>query len=128
MSLADEYRRQLAWRSWDEILSAPCRRSPTCAPCPTSRLPRFAHEPVSHATRTLLDDYARDSPAAGRYDFAMGRRLPGELERAGFRIESSFTVEDRELSFQGPAAPGVIDAWRSRFCIAVTTPAPEGAS
>ena len=75
----------------------------------------FGHLPVSERTRELLDAYVRQSLAAGRYDFRMGRRLTSHLERAGFTVSRSWTVEDREFAFSGPAAPGVISAWGQRF-------------
>jgi ubiquinone/menaquinone biosynthesis C-methylase UbiE len=74
----------------------------------------FGHEPVSDSTRTLLDGYATESLQAGRYDFHMGRKLKGHMQRAGFTV-STLTVTDRELSFDGPADAAVIDAWRNRF-------------
>ncbi len=75
----------------------------------------FGHEPLSSATRALLDDYREDALVAGRYDFLMGRKLRGHLERAGFAIESELVLEDRELAFDGPALPDVIDAWHRRL-------------
>jgi SAM-dependent methyltransferase len=75
----------------------------------------FGHEPVAPTTRSLLDAYVRDARDAGRYDFQMGRRLPGYVEQCGFTISRTFTVEDQELSFTGPARPEIIDAWRARF-------------
>ena len=71
----------------------------------------FGHEPVDPRTRKLLDGYAHEAQAAGRYDFHMGRRL------AGYALKDSrtFDVPDRELSFHGPAEPEVLDAWRARF-------------
>lgn len=75
----------------------------------------LGHEPVSDRTRKLLDDFAEEALLAGRYDFHMGHKLGNHLESAGFSISQVFTVEDRELSFQGPADPGVVQAWRARF-------------
>ncbi len=53
--------------------------------------------------------------AAGRYDFHMGRKLRDYLERCGFAGSKVLTLEDQELSFDGPARPQVLDAWRNRF-------------
>jgi SAM-dependent methyltransferase len=75
----------------------------------------FAHEPVQARTRELLAAYAEDSLGAERYDFRMGRRLAGEVERAGLVVERAFTVPDRELAFDGAAEPAVLAAWRLRF-------------
>lgn len=75
----------------------------------------FGHEPLSSRTRGLLDAYAKDSLAAGRYDFHMGRKLPDHLRAAGFTVTLTFTVADQELSFDGPATDEVIEAWRERL-------------
>ena len=75
----------------------------------------FGHEPLGARTRSLLEAYARDALAAGRYDFHMGRRLAGHLERAGFAVTKALAVGDQELSFDGSARPEVLDAWRARF-------------
>ncbi len=75
----------------------------------------FGHEPVTERTRSLLEGYVRDALAAGRYDFRMGRKLDEQLERAGFRVMSALTLDDRELAFQGAADPDVAGAWRARF-------------
>ena len=66
-------------------------------------------------TKRLLDDYAGDALDAGRYDFHMGRRLSGHLERSEFTGSKVLTVEDQELSLRGPAHPAVVEAWRARF-------------
>jgi len=75
----------------------------------------FGHEPLPPRVKALLDAYQADALSAGRYDFHMGRKLKDHLERAGFSVVQEFTVADRELSFQGPAQPEVLDAWRARF-------------
>lgn len=75
----------------------------------------FGHSPLSERVQSLLDSYARDSLLAGRYDFHMGRKLAGHLERCGFTVDKVLALEDRELSFRGAALPDVIDAWRRRF-------------
>ena len=75
----------------------------------------FGHEPLDFRTRALLHAYAERALEAGRYDFRMGRKLSGYLERCGFEISKALTLGDRELSFSGPADPGVVEAWRRRF-------------
>jgi SAM-dependent methyltransferase len=75
----------------------------------------FGHEPLGTHTRSVLDAHARDALRAGRYDFHMGSKLRGYLERAGFTIVTEMVVADDELSFEGPAPAGVLEAWRSRF-------------
>lgn len=75
----------------------------------------FGHEPVSARTRELLDAYAADGLAARRYDFHMGSKLRGAMEGAGLSVCNELRLRDRELSFDGPAEPAVLDAWRTRL-------------
>ncbi len=75
----------------------------------------FAHEPLGAGARALLDAYAREALGAGRYDFHMGRKLRRHLEACGFTVSRTLVLDDRELSFAGPALPEVIEAWRARL-------------
>ena len=75
----------------------------------------FGHEPVGPSTKAWLDAYAKDALEAGRYDFHMGHKLRDYLERSGFTVSKELVLEDQELSFDGPALPEVVDAWRNRF-------------
>jgi SAM-dependent methyltransferase len=75
----------------------------------------FGHEPVEAQTRSLLAAYAQDAFDANRYDFHMGRKLRGHLERTGFAIAELRTLADKELCFDGPASSDVIESWRSRL-------------
>jgi ubiquinone/menaquinone biosynthesis C-methylase UbiE len=75
----------------------------------------FGHEPLSVRTKALFRAYAEHALAAGRYDFHMGRKLRAHLERSGFTVSKTLTLEDQELSFNGPAPLEVLDAWRARF-------------
>jgi hypothetical protein len=45
----------------------------------------------------------------------MGHKLRDHLERSGFQVSSVLTVVDQELSFDGPAQPEVVEAWRKRL-------------
>jgi SAM-dependent methyltransferase len=75
----------------------------------------FGHEPLDERVRSLLNAYADESLAAGRYDFRMGGKLRAALERSGLRVEKHFMLEDQELAFTGAARPDVLDGWRQRF-------------
>ncbi|HAX41565.1 MAG TPA: class I SAM-dependent methyltransferase [Bryobacteraceae bacterium] len=75
----------------------------------------FGHQPLAPRTTARLTAYYDDALATGRYDFRAGRKLKQHLEKAGFRVAQSMTLADRELSFNGPAGPGVVEAWRARF-------------
>lgn len=75
----------------------------------------FGHEPLSEQTKSILSRYAEEAYAAGGYDFRMGRKLEGHLERSGFKITKVMSLKDQELAFNGPARPEVVDSWRARF-------------
>jgi len=75
----------------------------------------FGHEPLSALAKSRFAAYARDALQTGRYDFHMGGKLRGHLEEGGFGVSKSLALQDRELSFEGPALPEVCDAWRARF-------------
>ena len=75
----------------------------------------FGHEPLDSRTKSLLESYARDAFVASRYDFHIGRKLGDHLRRSGFTVWKALTLEDHELSFDGPARPEVVDAWRTRL-------------
>lgn len=75
----------------------------------------FGHEPLAAESRALFDGYTEEALAAGRYDFRMGRKLRGHLERAGFTVLQELALEDRELAFEGVALPEVVEAWRRRL-------------
>lgn len=75
----------------------------------------FGHEPLGARAKALFEAYAREALAAGRYDFHMGRKLQDHLERSGFAVLKTLTLEDQEFSFSGPALPEVVEAWRRRF-------------
>lgn len=75
----------------------------------------FAHEPLEAPVREHLEAYVADALAARRYDFRMGRKLRGHLERAGLAVTAELALADQEFSFDGPARPEVHEAWRERF-------------
>jgi trans-aconitate methyltransferase len=75
----------------------------------------FGHAPLRKRAREKLEAYTRDALAARRYDFYMGRKLAGHLERAGFTVDAVLELDDRELAFSGRAEPDVVEKWRARF-------------
>jgi SAM-dependent methyltransferase len=75
----------------------------------------FGHQPLSASSKALLRAYADEALASGRYDFFMGRKLRDHMQTCRFAVSKVFTVDDREFSFNGPALPEVLDAWRARF-------------
>jgi len=75
----------------------------------------FAHEPLPGDARALLKSYTDAAAEAGRYDFAMGRRLRAFLTNAGCNVREELELPDREFTFGGAAESDVLDAWRQRF-------------
>lgn len=74
----------------------------------------FGHEPLSVRTKALFRAHAERALAAG-YDVHMGQKLRAHLEQSGFHVTKMLTLDDKELSFDGPARPDVLDGWRARF-------------
>jgi SAM-dependent methyltransferase len=75
----------------------------------------FGHEPMDVEAKALLSAYTDAALAADRYDLRMGRKLRGHLEGSGFLVTTTLTLEDKELSFEGPADSQVLDAWAARL-------------
>lgn len=75
----------------------------------------FAHEPLDPAVAAVLDAHVASALEHNRYDFRMGRELAAHLECAGFAVERTLTVGDRELCFDGPAPPEIAAAWAARL-------------
>jgi len=75
----------------------------------------FGHHPLSTRTSFLLQAYTQEATSAGRYDFRMGRKLQQYLKQSGYIVLQVVELPDEELSFNGPAKPEVIRAWRTRF-------------
>lgn len=75
----------------------------------------FGHAPLSERTRSLLQGFADDARACGRYDFRMGGKLRDCLGQAGFAVTRVLTLPDQEFCFEGAAAPEVLEAWRRRL-------------
>jgi hypothetical protein len=75
----------------------------------------LGHEPLASALKEELTMFYREARSAGRYDFECGRRLAAAAAAAGLTILHEGTVADDELSFQGPAAADVLEAWRLRL-------------
>ncbi len=74
----------------------------------------LGHEPLSEASHRSVQAFYEEALRERRYDFAIGRKLRAVLQNNGFRVRS-FTLADKELSFNGPADPVVAHAWMDRF-------------
>ena len=74
----------------------------------------LGHEPLSHKTRSTIHEFYEEAFREKRYDFRAGRKIQGVLESNSFNVTSR-VLEDKELSFNGPANPDVEQAWIDRF-------------
>jgi SAM-dependent methyltransferase len=96
------------WRSWATLLK------PTGWACVIDIDDLLGHEPISAPTRARIGSFYEDALERQRYDFRIGRKLCSAIGASGFQV-AQFELDDSEFSFQGPAEPLVLDAWRLRF-------------
>jgi ubiquinone/menaquinone biosynthesis C-methylase UbiE len=96
------------WSSWASLLK------PTAWVCVIDIDDLLAHQPLSAATEERIKSFYADALVQRRYDFNVGRKLHSALEALGFTV-TQFELEDRELSFDGPAQDDVLEAWEQRF-------------
>jgi len=73
----------------------------------------FGHEPLEPRFFASLRAFYQD--AKGRYDFECGRRLRSSMETIGLSTVHEAVLPDDEFSFDGPASPEVLQAWRDRL-------------
>jgi SAM-dependent methyltransferase len=74
----------------------------------------LGHEPLSCKTHSTIHEFYEDAFREKRYDFRAGGKIQRVLENNGFSV-TSLVLEDKELSFNGPADPDVKAAWIDRF-------------
>lgn len=75
----------------------------------------FGHTPMSHSTRNVFREYYHHARANNTYDFEMGSKLETFMVDCGLSIIHEENRYDRELAFEGPAEPQIIEAWAMRF-------------
>lgn len=73
------------------------------------------HGPLPNDVFRTLDDFERSMRRDNLYGFRMGSRVAGVLEGLGFEINEIDNPQDPELNFEGPAPPGIADAWSARL-------------
>lgn len=73
------------------------------------------HTPFPSRWSSELERFYEAARTGGRYDFQSGRRLAPALRTARFHVDHESTLEDDELSFQGPATSDVLEAWQQRL-------------
>jgi ubiquinone/menaquinone biosynthesis C-methylase UbiE len=74
----------------------------------------LGHEPLSRKTHNTIHEFYEDAFREKRYDFRIGRKIQDVLKKNGFSV-TSLVLEDKELSFNGPADADVKQAWIDRF-------------
>jgi SAM-dependent methyltransferase len=75
----------------------------------------FNHEPMNQTDRAAVDRFYEEADRIGQYNFRAGSCLEQWVERAGFKIETSFCLPDSELAFEGPVSADVTLSWKNRF-------------
>lgn len=75
----------------------------------------LGHAPLDEPSRDVVRRYYARALARGAYDFRMGGKLAEHAADAGLVVASAQVLSDEELSFQGPARPEVLTAWRQRL-------------
>ena len=73
----------------------------------------FGHQPLCPSTSKLFNDLLQIKN--NRYDPEMGNKLKDMLIESGFTVFHEENKYDKELSFDGPAEPRIIEAWGYRF-------------
>ncbi|HWF02879.1 MAG TPA: methyltransferase domain-containing protein [Candidatus Angelobacter sp.] len=74
----------------------------------------LGHRPLSAKTHSTIHEFYEEAFREKRYDFRAGRKIQSILENNGFSV-TSLVLEDKELSFNGPADLDVEQAWIDRF-------------
>jgi SAM-dependent methyltransferase len=74
----------------------------------------LGHKPLSEGTERKIAAFYEEAVSSGRYDFRIGGKIDSALRGQGFKV-TSVTLEDQELSFDGPASQDVVQAWKDRF-------------
>jgi SAM-dependent methyltransferase len=74
----------------------------------------LGHKPLSESTERKIAAFYEEAAIDGRYDFRMGGKIGSVLSGQGFRV-TSVTLDDQELSFDGPASADVVQAWKNRL-------------
>jgi len=75
----------------------------------------FGHEPLASRWRAVIEKYYDKSLEEGVYRFRSHDGVQRVLSSRGWRIAVDRKLEDDEFCFAGPAASGILDAWRTRL-------------
>ena len=109
MSLSNDYKRQRGWRDWPRVFDAlPSLQGQTVLDLGCG-VGDQAADLAARGARVIGVDMNEDLLREAR-----SRNLANvEIRRGDLR--ESLDLEDRELAFDGPASPEVVDAWRNRL-------------
>lgn len=75
----------------------------------------LSHEPMNQTDKEAVNHFYDEADSIGQYNFRAGSCLSHWVERAGFKIETSFCLPDAELAFEGPVSADVALSWKNRF-------------
>ena len=75
----------------------------------------FGHTPLSETAQEQFRKYYQFQLKNELYDFEMGSKLKNILQNKNLQIVHETSIEDKELSFNGPAEPQIIEAWKTRL-------------
>ncbi len=75
----------------------------------------FNHSPLSVESRRRFVLHYQRLLDAKEYDFMMGSKLKSFAEKCQLTVSREFEMNDRELTFSGPATDEVLSAWHDRL-------------
>jgi SAM-dependent methyltransferase len=75
----------------------------------------FSHKPLKQSTAAIFRTYYERQCKNKIYDFQMGSKIRDNLLSSGLSIIHDENKYDRELTFNGPAEPQILQAWENRF-------------
>jgi ubiquinone/menaquinone biosynthesis C-methylase UbiE len=75
----------------------------------------FSHRPLKRSTADLFKNYYERQCKNKSYDFQMGSKIHDIILSCGLSILHEENKYDRELTFNGPAEPQILQAWEARF-------------
>jgi ubiquinone/menaquinone biosynthesis C-methylase UbiE len=74
----------------------------------------LGHSPLPAAREEQIKNFYQRALENRAYDFRSGGKLAAALEANGYKT-TCIDLRDQELSFQGPAAPPILWAWKERL-------------
>lgn len=75
----------------------------------------LGHGPISKYSQDIFKSFYKHQLRKGLYDFEMGSKLKNYLDIKNLQVIYEASVYDKELAFNGPAEPQIVDSWKMRF-------------